>query len=513
MNNIYKFQEEAIQKIIEYYKSNIQNAKISISTGLGLKTILINVIEKILKLDNNSKILLLCGTENQVTQYYEDLTTHCKSLNVINYLPNLKENGIFIDTYQNILQKTIELDFNNFNLIICNDIDFIYDQYIYPFFSQEYKGKRLSISHTNRKNKLIEKDKLIFKYNISDAIEDGYYASKNEKEFVTQFFPNLITQLGFENIEEKLKGKEYYIDMISSYNNKKYIFEFKTYRTERASSSLIEKSAYTFLEMVKELKKDEYNFIMVVTCKVETELKKEILNKTNIEIWDISNLLYLCSNSQPLMQELSLYIPFPIIDIKREKTILFNKESETINKANIESHYDKYENLLKECKSGKEDEKKYEEICTEIINYLFETEFFQKSTQHKTGDNLFRMDMICSLKGTTEFWRFLMQFLNTKFIVFEYKNYTEKISQNIIFITSKYLHPMALRNVAFIISRHGLDTNANTIVTSKIKDEKKLIISLTDEDLLIMVALKDSGKEPSDYLLEKVENLLMSISI
>jgi len=123
------------------------------------------------------------------------------------------------------------------------------------------------------------------------------------------------------------------------------------------------------------------------------------------------------------------------------------------------------------------------------------------------------MDMICSLKGTTEFWKFLMQFYNTKFVVFEFKNYSEKLSQNLIFIASKYLFPEALRNVAFIISRHGINNNAQLVVNSKIKSEKKLIVSLTDEDLLIMVAFKEQGKDPSDYLLEKVEKMLMSLSV
>lgn len=48
---------------------------------------------------------------------------------------------------------------------------------------------------------------------------------------------------------------------------------------------------------------------------------------------------------------------------------------------------------------------------------------------------MFRMDLICSLKGTTEFWNFLITFYNTKFVVFEYKNYSKPISQNLIYIT------------------------------------------------------------------------------
>lgn len=135
------------------------------------------------------------------------------------------------------------------------------------------------------------------------------------------------------------------------------------------------------------------------------------------------------------------------------------------------------------------------------------------SKQHKTNDDLFRMDLICSLKGTTEFWKFLIQFYSTKFVVFEFKNYSKKLSQNLLFIASKYLFPEALRNVCFMISRLGINENAQKVIDSKIKSEKKLLISLTDEDLLIMVAKKEQGEDPSDYLLEKVENMLMSLSV
>lgn len=323
----------------------------------------------------------------------------------------------------------------------------------------------------------------------------------------------MITNLGFIDIELEKRYNKFQIDVKATYNEKPYIFEVKTYRTEYASSVLIENAAYIFWGMIKNIEIKDFNPIMVVSCKVDKSLKEKIFDETKIEIWDISNLLYLCGNSQMLLQKLSFYISFPILNIKPENTLLYSNKQPTINQPIYESQYHKFEALFNKCKPGKNDDMKYEKICTDVIKYLFETEFFQMSNQYQTGDNLFRMDMICSLKGTTEFWKFLMQFFNTKFVVFEYKNYVEKISQNLVFITSKYLYPSALRNVAFIISRNGLDRNAEAVVSSKIKNEKTLIISLTDKDLLIMVALKDKGKEPSDYLLEKVENLLMSLSI
>ena len=513
MDNLSYYQKEAIEQIIKFYNSEIQNAKIIISTGLGITKILVNSIERILTENKNCKILLLCSYKSIVNQYIAQLMSCSKAVNVVNFLPDIKNNGIFIDNYQNILSYDNQFDYNQFDLIICNDLSILNDNYKYPFFSSSYKGKRLTLSMIDQENKLTKNDKLLFKYTIPNAIEDGYFATIKEKDFIKDFFLSLLNTLKFDNIILEKKYNNISVDLEATYKNRNYAFEVKTYRTEYASSSLIENAAYIFGESIKNIKVKNYTPIMVVSCRIDKSIKEKIFNETKIEIWDISNLLYLCSNSETLMQKLSLYISFPISNIKPENTLLDYIEQINITKPQYESQYQKFEDLFNKCKPGKEDDMKYQKICTDVIKYLFETEFFQMSDQHQTGDNLFRMDMICSLKGTTEFWKFLMQFFNTKFVVFEYKNYVEKITQNLVFITSKYLYPSALRNVAFIISRNGLDKNADLVVSSKIKNEKTLIVSLTDKDLLVMVALKDEGKEPSDYLLEKVENLLMSLSI
>lgn len=69
------------------------------------------------------------------------------------------------------------------------------------------------------------------------------------------------------------------------------------------------------------------------------------------------------------------------------------------------------------------------------------------------------------------------------------------------------------RNVVFIISRNGFSDNAKKAALGILKEQGKLIIDLTDHDLEVMVCAKKDGKEPSDYLLDKVEKLLMGVSI
>lgn len=44
-----------------------------------------------------------------------------------------------------------------------------------------------------------------------------------------------------------------------------------------------------------------------------------------------------------------------------------------------------------------------------------------------------------------------------------------------------------------------------------LRENGKLIISVDNEDLIKMIKMKEKGEEPSDYLLNRVENLLMNV--
>ena len=96
------------------------------------------------------------------------------------------------------------------------------------------------------------------------------------------------------------------------------------------------------------------------------------------------------------------------------------------------------------------------------------------------------------------------------FVVFEFKNYTDKIDQNLIYITEKYLFDAALRNVAFIISRKGFSDAAKFAAEGCLKEHGKLILDVTQEDLMKM--LKSPSDNPADHLLTKLEEFLMGIS-
>ncbi len=173
---------------------------------------------------------------------------------------------------------------------------------------------------------------------------------------------------------------------------------------------------------------------------------------------------------------------------------------------------------LKDCKSGKKYSGDYENICEEIIRTLFEADYFNRLTrQHKTKDECFRMDLIGSLKinqsnkeSMHPLWQMLVQHYNSHFVVFEFKNYSKEIDQNLIYITEKYLFDAALRNVAFIISRKGFSRSAKFAAEGCLKEHGKLILDVTEEALVKM--LEATSDEAADLLLVKLEEFLMGIS-
>ncbi len=127
------------------------------------------------------------------------------------------------------------------------------------------------------------------------------------------------------------------------------------------------------------------------------------------------------------------------------------------------------------------------------------------------------MDLIGALKITQNndesmhpLWQMLVQHYNSHFIIFEFKNYTDKIDQNLIYITEKYLFDAALRNVAFIISRKGFSDAAKFAAEGCLKEHRKLILDITQDDLIKM--LKSPSDNPADRLLTKLEEFLMGIS-
>jgi hypothetical protein len=153
----------------------------------------------------------------------------------------------------------------------------------------------------------------------------------------------------------------------------------------------------------------------------------------------------------------------------------------------------------------------YEKHCEKIIMYLFGNDLGQLNSQLRTIDGRNRYDLICRIRGTGAFWRFLMEGCGSRYVVFECKNCTTQIGQGEILTTEKYLQERALRRVAIVLTRKGENGASRAMREGAMREHGKLILVLSDGDLCHMLAMRDKGEDPSDYLLERMDYFLMTL--
>lgn len=511
------YQRNVIEEILNNILKDRKESLIEMATGSGKTYTLCVLLEILVSCNIYNKIVVLVPNKSCVEHF---------NLLLYKFL-NLNEK-VYVNTFHEFLSNRNSFSglLYNVECVICDDVDYIED-YEYKYIVESFKSSHfiLTSSSTNKNVWLGEKNK-IFSYTLSNMLDSGYINPKHTEMDFDIFWKKFFKSYDLQDINmykpyQTEEGKIIRPDIIIDNKNEILLFEIKEYRNNHVSYDIVNTAVSQikyYKEIIKNIENKEVKPYLILLCEIEEKIKKDIYKELGIIILDISNIIYLCQINEYLINELLETIPYSVQDIAAKPPI-DNIENNSLNiqfiDDNTKQELDNPEDLIKTlmaCKTGIEYSKEYENICNDIIKYLFKSEFTQMSNQHRTEDSLFRMDLLCGLKGSTEFWKSLVKYYTSKFVVFEYKNYSGKLEQNLIYITEKYLFDIALRNVAIIISREGFSENAKKATIGSLVESNKLILELTDEDLIYMIRLKLDGEEPSDYLLEKWEKFLMSIS-
>lgn len=308
-----------------------------------------------------------------------------------------------------------------------------------------------------------------------------------------QYVLKLLKKSGYETVNE-----EDNTDKIIKKDEKIYCIEFKF-------SKILEKTIQKFYH---DMSDTDMIPLIFTAFEVKEEEKSRYKNKyPKLEIVDISNLLYVVKDNDNLKYELVSILPFSVEDISPQKAFI---DMDFLQHDNyIESLIEK----LKLCKSGKKYFFDYEDICYSILELLFANELDLWKKQEKSNNDLYRFDLICRIKDDNKktFWTIVENYFKSKYVIFEFKNYSKKVTQKEIYTTEKYLYSKALRSVGIIITPNGYDTNAFWAAKGCLRENGKLILLLTNNDLLQMIEMKKDEDNQSDYLLNKLDEILLNL--
>lgn len=248
--------------------------------------------------------------------------------------------------------------------------------------------------------------------------------------------------------------------------------------------------------------------ILVVASIVDEKQRRKFHDTyKKIQIIDVPNLLFEIPLESSERDEFISLLPFAIDGIEPQKG--------DINLSWI-VHNDQTFALIKEiedCPTGQKGATQYEKVCTKVLKYLFSDDLALWREQSKSNNDLYRFDLLCRVKNGTQstFWSIVEHYFNSKYLIFEFKNYTDKITQKEVYTTEKYLYAKALRSVGIIISTNGADNHAKWATKGLLRESGKLIILLSKNDLIEMCKMKKDDEDPSEYLLQILDDLLLEL--
>jgi len=164
-------------------------------------------------------------------------------------------------------------------------------------------------------------------------------------------------------------------------------------------------------------------------------------------------------------------------------------------------------NRLKECPSGTQGWKNFEDICVEILTFLFVPPLVTPVIQPRTYSGIDRRDAVFPNRediGTSS-WAKIRRELEARLILFEFKNYdTCEIGKDEVNQTRNYLtRPMG--KLAILCTNKKPNEQAHIKRNTIFSEEEKVILFLTKDKLEEMLYIKDRGEDPADLILDEIE--------
>jgi hypothetical protein len=139
------------------------------------------------------------------------------------------------------------------------------------------------------------------------------------------------------------------------------------------------------------------------------------------------------------------------------------------------------------------------------------------ASQSETDQGYERRDLVFENRAVEGFWAEAKHEYDAAGVIFDAKNYGSEIDGSVVRDVSKYLKEYGLGRLGVVVARE-VPTEArapatrSTRIPSAVEEQKtqwrdpprKMIILLSEDDLVEMLTLKANGRDPTDLLRDRV---------
>jgi len=167
--------------------------------------------------------------------------------------------------------------------------------------------------------------------------------------------------------------------------------------------------------------------------------------------------------------------------------------------------------LLKNITPGKAEWSKYQEACLEILEHLFCPPLESPKYELFDVERKNRRDIIFENSSPSGFWKMVREIYLGHYIVIDAKNYKDPLSKQPILAISHYLKPYGCGMFGMLISRKGESPSASHAIKEQWIGNNKLILILSDDDIIEMLDIKKGNGKPEEIIRAKIAKFRMSL--
>lgn len=166
---------------------------------------------------------------------------------------------------------------------------------------------------------------------------------------------------------------------------------------------------------------------------------------------------------------------------------------------------------LKSCPAGRNGWRAFEDACIDTLRFLFVPPLKDSVLQPRSYSEIDRRDAVFPNRNFDfgNNWGHLYRELNARLVLFEFKNYDAgEIGKEEVNQTRNYLTTPMGRLAIMCCNRipnRAAHIKRNTIYS----EDQKVILFVTTEHLVEMLAIKERGEDPSDLILDLLERFYM----
>jgi hypothetical protein len=267
-------------------------------------------------------------------------------------------------------------------------------------------------------------------------------------------------------------------------------FQFRHHKDNRISADDLHK-------LEKHLNdKSIVDGICLITSGDLTTIGRSIAIKNpRLRVWDRDVLNRLVHKHPKILEDYFALYPAALEALTRE-----------FDPSNAKRYFE-FKQRLEACPTGLDHFNQYEKLGTEIWEYIFEGKLGIPKVQRTTNDRVQRRDSLFPNLRVSRFFQRVFDRFDADFVIVDFKNYADPITSDEIEDVGNYAN-QAIGNFVVAVTRQGGSSAAMTAQVRRLRDGVA-IITVSDSQMLEMIARKERGENPEDVLSDLLDELLI----